>query len=208
MLASPSLRLTSANLVVVSVGTLIVAIAMEREAATSAALYYMIHSTLVTGALFLIADLVSKQRGKAEDRYVIARKMPHAKVIGIVFFIAALVVIGMLPLSGFVGKILILQAAEGLTEMAWVWPVVLMSSLVCLVAISRAGTTIFWRSAGEATGDVPIPPLKLIAVALLLSTSPLLVVFGSAVTDYTDLAASQLHDRTPLIESMIEGGDE
>lgn len=205
VLASPSLRLTSANLVVVSVGTLMLAIAMQREAATSAALYYMIHSTLVTGALFLIADLISKQRGKAEDYYVVADKMNHAKVIGIAFFIAALVVVGMPPLSGFVGKILILQAAEGMIEIAWVWPVILLSGLACLVAISRAGTTIFWRSTGTVSINAAISPLKLGAVALLLCASPLLVVFGGPVIGYTDLAAAELHGRISLINTVLEG---
>lgn len=194
VLASPSLRLTAANLVIVSVGTLMLAIAMQREAATSAALYYMIHSTLATGALFLIADLISKQRGKAEDRYVTARKMNQGKVIGIAFFIAALTVVGMPPLSGFAGKILILQAAQGMAEIVWVWPVILLAGLACLVAISRAGTTLFWRSAGESTNYASIPRLKLAAVALLLSASPLLVIFGGPVTAYTSLAAAQLHD--------------
>lgn len=208
VLASPSLRLTSANLVIVSVGSLMLAIAMEREAATSAALYYTIHSTLITGALFLIADLISKQRGKAEDRYVIARKMKHAKIIGIAFFIAALTVIGMPPLSGFVGKILILQAAQGVVEMSWVWPVVLVSSLACLVAISRAGTTLFWRAVGDGSDDESIHPLKLLAVVLLLCASPLLVIFGGQVTDYTDLAADQLHDRTAYVQPAKMGGEE
>ena len=113
-----------------------------------------VHSTLVTGALFLLADLIGKQRGKAEDRYVIARNMPHAKLFGIAFFIAALIVVGLPPLSGFVGKVLILQATQGITEMAWVWPVILMAGLASLVAISRAGTTIFWRSAAD--NSVPI----------------------------------------------------
>jgi multicomponent K+:H+ antiporter subunit D len=208
VLASPSLRLTAANLVIVSVGTLMLAIAMQREAATSAALYYMLHTTLVTGALFLIADLITKQRGKAEDRYVNARTMSHAKIIGITFFIAALTVVGLPPLSGFVGKILILQAAEGVTEIAWVWSVVLFAGLASLVAMSRAGTTLFWRSTGDNTDDVPISRLKLIAVGLLLSASPLLVVFGSAVTDYTDLAAAQLHNRSAVIETVLPGGDQ
>jgi multicomponent K+:H+ antiporter subunit D len=208
VLASPSLRLTAANLVIVSVGTLLLAIAMQREAATSAALYYMIHTTLVTGALFMIADLISKQRGKAEDRFVIARKMNHEKLIGIAFFIAALTVVGMPPFSGFIGKILILQAAEGMTEIVWVWPAVLLAGLACLVAISRAGTTIFWRSTGESTSAESISPLKIIAIALLLSASPLLVVFGDPVTDYTNLTAAQLHDRTPANEFTHTGGDQ
>ena len=213
VLASPSLRLTAANLVVVSVGTLILAIAMQREAATSAALYYMIHTTLVTGALFLIADLISKQRGKAEDRYVIARKMKYGRFISIAFFIAALTSLGLPPLSGFVGKILILQATEGLAETAWVWPVVLLAGLASLIAISRAGTTIFWRTSGENTNDEKISPLKMIAVVLLLSASPLLVIFGGVVTDYTNLAAEQLHSSAavinalPPVNSLLPGGN-
>jgi multicomponent K+:H+ antiporter subunit D len=203
VLASPSLRLTVANLVIVSVGTLLLAIAMQRESATSAALYYMIHSTLITGALFLIADLVSKQRGKAEDRYVAARKMKQGKIIGIAFFIAALTVVGMPPLSGFVGKILILQATQGMAETAWVWPVVLLAGLASLVAVSRAGTTLFWRSSGESSHAEAIAPLKLIAIALLLCASPLLVVFGGPVTDYTQQAAAQLHDTTQSVDALL-----
>ena len=207
VLASPSLRLTTSNLVIVSVGTLLLGIAMQREAATSAALYYMIHSTLITGALFLLADIISKQRGKAEDRYVIAREMKHAKIIGIVFFIAALTVVGLPPLSGFVGKILILQAAQGMQEMVWVWPVILFAGLACLVAISRAGTTIFWRAAGDNHNNEATSPLKFIAVALLLSASPLLVVFGGPITEYTNLAAAQLHESAPSISVTPTGGD-
>ncbi|MFT4777446.1 MAG: multicomponent K+:H+ antiporter subunit D [Oleispira sp.] len=208
VLASPSLRLTAANLVIVSVGTIMLAISMQREAATAAALYYIIHSTLVTGALFLIADLIGKQRGKAEDRYVIARNMNNPTIIGIFFFIAALTVVGMPPLSGFAGKILILQAAQGMTEIAWVWPAVLLAGLASLVAISRAGTTLFWRSTGDANSDEPISRLKLIAIGLLLCASPVLVLFGGAVTDYTSLAAAQLHDSTALIDTVPLTGDQ
>lgn len=207
VLASPSLRLTVANLVVVSVGTLILAIAMQREAATSAALFYMIHTTLVTGAFFLIADIISKQRGKAQDRYVSARKMTHQKFIGIAFFIAALTSIGLPPLSGFLGKIVILQAAEGFTEMAWVWSVILIASVASLVAISRAGTTLFWRhSTGNSNSD-PIHPLKMVAILFLLSASPLLVIFGAPVTDFTNQAAAQLHDTTQSVDALLPGGN-
>ena len=161
----------------------------------------------MTGALFLIADLISKQRGKAEDRYVIARKMKHGKVIGIAFFIAALTVVGMPPLSGFVGKVFILQAAQGMSEIVWVWPVVLLAGLASLVAISRAGTTIFWRYARDNTNDEhTISPLKLISVALLLSASLLLVVFGGPITDYTNLAAAQLHDTAQSVDALLPRG--
>jgi multicomponent K+:H+ antiporter subunit D len=208
VLASPNLRLTVANLVIVSVGTLLIAVAMHRESATSAALYYILHTTLVTGALFLIADLISTQRGKAEDRYVVARKMTHGKILGIAFFISALTVVGMPPLSGFLGKVLILQAAEGFTEIAWVWPVILIAGVASLIAMSRAGTTIFWRYSKESTNNDPIHPMKIIAVVLLLSASPLLVIFGGPVTDFTHQAAVQLHDTAQSVDALIPGGNQ
>lgn len=208
VLASPSLRLTVANLVVISVGTLILAIAMQRETATSAALYYMMHTTLATGALFLIADLISKQRGKAKDRYVSARKMPHGKTIGIAFFIAALTVVGMPPLSGFLGKVLILQSAQGITEMAWVWSAVLIAGVASLIAMSRAGTTIFWRHSKGNSSSASIHPLKVTAVALLLSASPLMVIFGGPITDFTHLAAIQLHDTAQSVDVLLPGGNQ
>lgn len=206
VLASPTLRLTTANLVIISVGTLMVAIAMQRESATAAALYYMIHTTLVSGALFLLADLIGEQRGKAEDRYVAARKIHRSKTLGIAFAIAALAVVGMPPLSGFVGKTLVLQAAEGLTEISWVWPVVLLSGLATLIALSRAGTSLFWRYSGEKTTTESISPLKPMAIYFLLAASPLLVIFGGPITEFTGLTAAQLHDTTQSVNALLPSG--
>lgn len=203
VVASPTLRLTTANLVVISVGTLLLAIALNSELATSAALYYMVHSTLIAGALFLIADMVSSERGKAEDRYVVARKMKQGKTIGIAFFIAALAVIGMPPLSGFIGKTLLLQAAHNGIEMSWVWTFILVSSLVVLVSLSRAGSTLFWRYSGDNDSQDRLSPLKLGAVYLLLAASPLLVVFGGPVTEFTQAAAEELHTGVQPHEKKI-----
>jgi multicomponent K+:H+ antiporter subunit D len=46
--------------VVGSMGTLLLAVAAFSTTATSAALYYMVHSTFAAACLFLIADLVSR----------------------------------------------------------------------------------------------------------------------------------------------------
>ncbi len=206
VLASPGLKLMTANLIIVSIGTLLLAIAMQRESATSAALYYMIHTTLVTGALFLLTDLIARRRGQAEDRFVVARKVKHESVIAIAFFIAALTVVGMPPLSGFTGKIFILQAAQGASETAWVWSFILLAGLLTLIAVSRAGSTVFWRNTGESSGTQPLPKLKLTAIALLLAASPLLVIFGGTVTEYTNLAAAQLHDSSRSVDILLSGG--
>ena len=119
-LASPNLRELTANLVIISVGTLLVSIALQNEDATSAGLYYLVHSTLVCAALFLIADLIGQQRGKAADRFVVSRRVRQPALLGVMFFVGAMTVAGIPPFSGFVGKVLLLQAAHGTAEILWV----------------------------------------------------------------------------------------
>ncbi len=205
-LASPSLRTLTANLVIVSVGTLLIAVALQTREATAAALYYMVHTTLVTGAMFLLADLIWHQRGKAEDRFVMARRMQYPVAIGIAFFLASMVVVGMPPFSGFVGKLMLLQATQEWPEVAWVWPLVLSSGLLALIALSRGGTSLFWRCHGDPIPGDPIAIAKLGAIYFLLVASPLMVVFGNSIVEFTQAAAEQLHDRAQSVEALLPMG--
>jgi len=205
-LASPSLRELTANLVIVSVGTLLIAFALQNEDATSAGLYYLVHSTLVCAALFLIADLIGQQRGKAADRFVVSRKVRQPALLGVLFFIGAMTVAGIPPFSGFVGKVLLLQAAHGTAEMLWVWPVILVSSLIAIVALSRGGTTLFWRRSVDKSQGEAASGWHIAAVALLLLAAPMMVVLGGPITDYTREAASQLHGMSTYLPVLLPGG--
>jgi len=203
-LASPNLRMLTGNLVIVSVGTLLISFALRTEQATSAALLYLVHSTLITGSLFLIADMLGQQRGKALDRFVIARKIKQQALLGILFFIGALTVAGLPPFSGFLGKLVVLQAATNGSEQAWLWSAVLLSSLAAIIALSRAGTTMFWRFAPNSDpSDSPnVSRWQLSGTCLLLIASPLMVIFGESIINYTNAAAAQLHDIDALIKVM------
>ncbi|WP_404420118.1 monovalent cation/H+ antiporter subunit D [Marinospirillum sp.] len=207
VLASPSLRMLAANLVLLSVGTLLLAAALESPAAISAALYYLVHSTLISAALFLLAGVIGEQRGKPGDRLVAGRPLSQPRLLGAAFFVAAMAIIGLPPFSGFVGKVLLLQAAATTTEMAWMWPALLLSGLASLVALSRAGTTLFWRVSGSNPTSKPAGALQLSGIWLLLLASPLMVVFGSGITDYTQEAATQLFDAQQTLEFILGSGD-
>lgn len=65
VMAARDLRLLVAYLVLISVGTLLAGVGMRSVEATSALLYYLIHTTLVTGGLFLLAEMIGLQRGQA-----------------------------------------------------------------------------------------------------------------------------------------------
>ncbi len=193
VLAARDLRNLVAYLILVSVGTLLAGTALGSPEAIGALLYYLPHTTLVCGALYLIAELIGQQRGKAGTRLVRARRLYQRHLLGGMFLIAAVAVAGLPPLAGALGKLLLMQAAEGAARL-WLWPLLLLAGLCALIAMSRAGSVFFWASyKGKGTsGKVTRPQLA--GVLWLLASAPLLVIFAGPVSDYTRATAEQLAD--------------
>ena len=119
VLGSRSLGRIAAFASIGSMGTVMIAVSLFTPAGMVAALYYMIHSTLAGAALFLIVDLV--RTGRGSDRMIPAPAMQQAGLVGALFLVTAVGVAGMPPLSGFIGKLLILDAARGLGLTPTLW---------------------------------------------------------------------------------------
>jgi multicomponent K+:H+ antiporter subunit D len=204
VVAAQSLKKVVAYLVLVSVGTLISVLAIGTVPAIAAVLYYSLHSTLIAAALFLLADLIAQQRGTVADRLVSGRPLQQPVLLGSLFILAALAVVGMPPLSGFVGKIWLLQAATVATDKVALWSVLLVSSLLVLIALTRAGSTLFWRLNKQQAGTERCGRSQLYAVFSLMLCSPLLVVFGDPVMQFCLATAQQL--QTPLDITVTGGG--
>ena len=98
-------------MVLSSVGTILVAIGMNTTAAWAGALYYMVHSTLIAAAFYILSGWITSQRGEFKDHFKIAPLMKQNKLVSIVYFIIALMMAGLPPFSGFFGKVFILQAS-------------------------------------------------------------------------------------------------
>jgi len=203
--AATSLRLLTANMVIVSVGTLLITFVMEGGQFLRVGFYYLLHSTAVTGALFLIADQVGTQRGVAMDRFVKASPITHATLFGGVFLIAAIAAVGLPPLSGFIGKVLILHSASRFAEQVWVWPALLISSLMALIAFSKAGSTFFWNvSAKESVVDLKVRVTQIAAIFILLSATALMTVFADSILTYSRDAAGDLRQNPASLQHPIE----
>src|SRR5690606_5941616 len=177
-LAATSLQGLLAYLVVVSAGTLLAAIALGTPEAQGAALFYLLHSTWVAGALFLLADLVSRQRGDKGGHLVQGPALQNPAVLGAAFFFGAIAVAGLPPLSGFFAKLLLLQAVPPGAGALPLWSVLLIGGFVSLVALSRAGSTLFWRTGQQVLGSAELDGGRLFATLALLAGSLVLVVFA------------------------------
>jgi multicomponent K+:H+ antiporter subunit D len=212
VLASRSLADLTCFAVVWSMGSLLVAAGLPDARALTAALYYTLHSTLAGGALFLIADLVAARRGRWRDRLSASPGgMAQASLIGGVFFLAAVAMAGLPPLSGFVGKVMILDASRDAPAAAWIWAVLLGTSLVVIVGFARAGSVLFWKSgAGGADGEGPAgrPAARFraaptAAAAVLVAGTALLTVFAGPVTRQLEAAARQALDPAAYVGAVL-----
>ncbi|MDH4566776.1 monovalent cation/H+ antiporter subunit D [Pseudomonas sp. BN414] len=203
-LAAATLQGLLAYLVVVSAGTLLAAIALGTPEAQGAALFYLLHSTWVAGALFLLADLVSRQRGEKAGHLVQGPALQNPSILGAAFFFGAIAVAGLPPLSGFFAKLLLLQAAPPGAGALPLWSVLLIGGFVSLVALSRAGSTLFWRTGHQVLGSAELDGGRLFATLLLLAGSLVLVAFAQPLLDYTQATAVQLHDLN-LYRAILEG---
>ncbi|PPC77842.1 monovalent cation/H+ antiporter subunit D [Pokkaliibacter plantistimulans] len=206
-LTSSSLRKLNANLIIVSVGTLLAVVALNDRQATAAALVYLIHSTLITAGVFLLAAMIAEQRGRSADHLVAGRPMAQPLLLGVGFVVAALALIGMPPFSGFIGKLMILQATAGLEGKVWLWPCLLLSSLIILVAMSRAGTTLFWRINGEHRSTSKSGVLQLAGVSVLLLAAPLITFFAADLSQLTSQISEQLYQPQRYIDQVFPMGE-
>lgn len=201
VLASRDLRKTVGYLIIVSVGTLLVGIGLGSRAGLAGALYYLIHTTLVSGGLFLLVDIIA--RGRPQGALITeGARGPGSALLGVLYLLGAIAMIGMPPLSGLIGKLLILDAAQSSPWVAWVWSFVLGSSLLLMMALTRAGSILFWR--GERVEGRRAATLHLAPTVFLLAASPLLVAFGGRITQFAEATARQAIDGAAYVQAVRE----
>ncbi len=166
----------------------------------------MLHSIWVAGGLFLLADLIARQRGDKADRLVQGPALLQPHLLGGAFFFGAIAVAGLPPLSGFLGKLMLLRSVTGGSEAVALWSVVLLSGLVTIVALSRAGSTLFWRTGNTVLGSAEREPVKLLATFGLLASAPLMVVAARPLLTYAQATAAQLLDAGLYRQAILLGG--
>lgn len=197
VLASQGLGRMAAHLVLVSSGTVLASagfvLAGGSAQILAGALFYLLSSTLAISALFLLIEPMSREDGGiaallalTADAYGLDdREEERAQeaglaipgtmtVLGLAFGACVLVLAGLPPLSGFIGKIGILQglmaAGTATPSLAWGFVVLLvLSGFATLAGLVRVGIQTFWG--GEGT-----PPR-----VLALEIAPVIALIGLIV---------------------------
>jgi multicomponent K+:H+ antiporter subunit D len=207
-LAAPTLTRMVAWLTIGSVGVVLIALGGPAASAWSAGLFYMAHSTLVIAGLFLLAERIASQRGAMGDQLVPGPSLSQPIRWGLLMLLGAVSVVGLPPLSGFIGKTLLLQASATWGSAWVVWLVVLGCAWLGLIGLSRAGSILFWQTQeAHSENRVQQPAMArsrlTIACTVLLSMGILMSVFASPIARYTQAAATQLQDRAAYAKAVL-----
>ncbi|OTH00413.1 monovalent cation/H+ antiporter subunit D [Acinetobacter sp. ANC 4973] len=197
-----------------SIGTILIAISLFNTLAWAAALYYLVHSTLIAAAFYLLSGWITSQRGAFKDHFKVAPHMKQQKVVSLTFFLIALMMAGLPPFSGFLGKVFILQATSHSPYQLLIIIVVLIVSLLSIIAFTRIGFVLFWRAtqpednpnsaeykAYQALPD-QAPARNDKTIYLLLSALILYMVYASPIQQYMFKTAEQIQNNA-LYESRI-----
>ncbi len=206
LLSAASLRELAAYGVIGSTGTLLTAISLFEREALAAGLYYLPHSTLAGALLFLVADLIIRRRGEWSDRLETGPRFPGMEPTGAVFLLGANALAGLPPLSGFIGKLLILTATAGEAAAPWIWSVILGTTLLAMLGLARAGSLLFWKSTEMVdprltgrharTEDYFAPCLLLVLLAGL-------TIFALPVTRFMEATSAQLSEPRIYVEAVL-----
>ncbi|WP_069387512.1 Na+/H+ antiporter subunit D [Cellulosimicrobium cellulans] len=187
------------------IGYMIFGIALASEPGMAAAVFYVVHHITVQTTLFLVVGLVERRGGSTSlDRLGGLAKL--APGLAILFFVPAMNLAGIPPLSGFLGKLGLLQegVAQG-TPLTWALVVgSVVTSLLTLYAIVKAWNKAFWQTAPVEIPETARLPRGMVGPATAL------VAFGVALTvvagplyAYSERAAATLLDGHTYVNAVF-----
>ncbi|HEX4549536.1 monovalent cation/H+ antiporter subunit D [Pseudomonas sp.] len=240
ILAAQRLERMASLSILVSAGILLSAVGFAQPHLIGAALFYLVSSTLALSALFLLAELIERSRSANEipledesellprpqeslqppkginlddeQKAVVGQVIPWTMAfLGLSFIACALLIIGMPPLSGFIGKLSLIGALLNplglgseapISNAAWaLLALLILSGLASLMAFARMGVQRFWTP--EERPSPLLRKLECAPIFLLLGLSIALTFKAEPLLRYTQATADALNNPQQYVMAVL-----
>ncbi|NNA55648.1 monovalent cation/H+ antiporter subunit D [Pseudomonas koreensis] len=240
ILAAQRLERMASLSILVSAGILLSAVGFAQPNLIGAALFYLVSSTLALSALFLLAELIERSRSANEipledesellprpqeslqppkginlddeQKAVVGQVIPWTMAfLGLSFIACALLIIGMPPLSGFIGKLSLIGALLNplglgteapISNAAWaLLALLILSGLASLMAFARMGVQRFWTP--EERPSPLLRKLECTPIFLLLGLSIALTFKAEPLLRYTQATADALNNPQQYVMAVL-----
>ncbi len=206
---------------IISSGTLLAALSYQQPGMVSAALFYLLSSTLAVAAFMLLIELIERIRNPGTAMLALTMEafaiedepqesagvaIPAAMAfLGLAFIGCAMIMVGLPPLSGFIAKFSLfhgLLQPDTLSGVNWgLMALILLSGLAGIFALMRFGVRTFW-----ATGQAIPPVLKVNeagSVFLLLIFCVGMTIFAGPLMEFLERVAADLDQPGIYIEQVL-----
>jgi multicomponent Na+:H+ antiporter subunit D len=195
-------RVLSFNLVG-HIGYTTASLSLLTPAALAGAIFYVLHHIVVITNLYLVSGVLLRLR-RTTDMAGLGGLYRGQPAFAALAMIPIFSLAGVPPLSGFLGKLAILEGAFG-AGAYWVGALVLVVGLLTLLSMARAWSDTFWRPARD-THDIGTPGAPLLMTVTALSLLTLAMTIGAEpLFEFTSRGAAQLLQRSEYMDAVLGG---
>jgi multicomponent Na+:H+ antiporter subunit D len=195
--------------IISQIGYMVFGLGLFTVVGLAAAVFFIVHQIVVKTTLFLIGGLVEEATGTGHLRRL-GGLVHSAPFVAVVFMAVALSLAGVPPLSGFVGKLALVQAGFA-AGVHWVVGVSLFVSLLTLFSMVKIWTGVFWGVADEPPPIVEsmqarrlrFPRLMTGATAGITAVSLAIALFAGPLYAFSERAAEDLADPTRYVSEVL-----
>lgn len=188
--------------VIIGVGLILAGFASFTEAGMTGSIYYLIHDMIVKALIFLIGGTVVYLTGTSKIREISGLIRLHPQ-LGWMFFIAALSLAGIPPLSGFVGKLFITEGTFS-SGYYWLGGIGLFTSLMVLYSVLKIFMNCFWGYT-ELTEEEEKGTTKglLLPIGILTGLTIALGLGAEGIYSYVEMAARGMLNPDIYIHAVL-----
>ncbi|MBR7797318.1 MAG: Na+/H+ antiporter subunit D [Bacillota bacterium] len=202
-LSTSNIKLIIAYNIIPAIGFIILGIGLLNQDGISGSIYYLINDMIIKSVLFLLVGVIAYVAGTSDLRKM-GGLIHYYPFLGWLLFVSALVLAGLPPFSGFIGKLLLLKGAFEQGEIAIVI-IGLITSLLILYSVVKIFINGFWGDK-ETMAELPKKSTKglLAPVVSLLALSVILGVGAEFFYPHIESIATYLLDPEIYIDSVLK----
>ncbi|MFD1736652.1 Na+/H+ antiporter subunit D [Bacillus salitolerans] len=202
-LSTNNIKLIIAYNIIPAVGYMLIGIGIFSVTSLAGAVYYLIHDMIIKGALFLLVGVIVMITGTSDLRKM-GGLIHHYPLLGWMFFLSCIVLAGIPPFSGFIGKYLLVKGGlESGHHIAII--IALLSSLLILLSVIRIFIGAFWGDKKDIAQDkLPSTRGLLSPIAFLLAFSVFLGIGAEWIYPYIQLIGDTLASPSYYIDNVLK----
>jgi multicomponent Na+:H+ antiporter subunit D len=195
--------------IVSQIGYMIFGLGLFTVVGVAGAILFVVHQIPVKTALFMAGGLIEHAGGHSKLSRI-GGLLHRTPVIAVLFLLPALSLAGIPPLSGFIGKLALVEA--GLDAGAW-WPTAasLGAGLLTLFSMTKIWGGSFWGQADEPVeghvvrGRLGAPPLMVASTGGLVLVTLAVAALAGPIWSLCLRASSDLLDPSVYVQAVLGG---